>query len=477
MSKKGFIITIICTLLVLGLYVGLGFAITQKTIELVGESAVNVEVFSEYSELGAEATVRHPLFFGYKKTLPVDISGEVNTKTLGSFTVKYTSDKLTAERTVKVVDTVAPVLTFKEEFITVEYSKRPETAEDVKVNFTALDNFDGDVSPTVEKELLGGVCRYTVKDSSGNTATCDIRIILLDNEGATLKLVGNSTVFMKINTEYKELGFEVSDNMDEDIESKVEIENTVDISRNGTYPVVYSVTDEAGNTTSVVRRVVVYGGSDADDYETVIPNGKVIYLTFDDGPGPYTAELLDILDKYNVKATFFVTNQFKKYVPLIEEIDKRGHTVAVHTLTHKWSIYDSVDSYFEDFNGMNAIIEQYTGKPTRIFRFPGGTNNTISKSHCKGIMTTLSKLMVDSGYTYFDWNVSTNDTYMTDPSDIINSLIGQVKTKNRSVVLGHDIKKATVEAMEGFIEYALKNGYTFEAITENTEPVRFRPAN
>ncbi len=475
--KKKVLIAVISVIFALGLYVGLGFAITEKTIELVGESDMSIEVFSQYSEQGAVATVKYPLFFGYKMDLCVDISGEVNTNTLGNFTVNYTTGGLSAERTVKVVDTVAPVLTFNEEFITVESSKRPQTAEDIKINFTALDNFDGDVSPTVERELLQDVCRYTVRDSSGNTATCDIRIILLDNEGATLKLKGNSTVFMKINTAYQELGFEVSDNMDEDIESKVVIDNKVDMTRNGTYPVVYSVTDEAGNTSSVVRRVVVYGGSDKDDYETVIPNGKVIYLTFDDGPGQYTAELLDILDKYNVKATFFVTNQFKKYVPLIEEIDKRGHTVAVHTLTHKWSIYDSVDSYLEDFNAMNAIIEQYTGEPTRIFRFPGGTNNAVSKSHNKGIMTTLSKMMVENGYTYFDWNVSTNDTYMTDSSEIINSLISQIKSKNRSVVLGHDIKRATVDSMEGFIEYALKNGYTFEAITENTEPVRFRPTN
>ncbi len=478
MSKKGIIITIICALLALGLYVGLGFTVTEKTIELNGESTVNVEVFSEYIEQGAVACVKHPLFFGYTKEIPVTITGEVNTGTLGNFSVEYTADKeLKAVRTVNTVDTVPPVLNFEEEFFVVESSKKPSSAEEVSVKFTATDNFDGDVSPTVKTELKGNVCTYTVTDSSGNTASRDIEIILLDNEGATLKLKGNSTVFMKINTEYKEFGFEVSDNMDEDIASKVTITNNVDMTRNGTYPVVYSVTDEAGNTTSVVRRVVVYGGGSKEEYETVIPNGKIIYLTFDDGPGQYTEQLLDILDKYNVKATFFVTNQFKKYVPLIQEIDKRGHTVAVHTLTHKWSIYDSVDSYLEDFNAMNAIIEQYTGEPTRIFRFPGGTNNGVSKSHCKGIMTTLSKMMVENGYTYFDWNVSTNDTYLTDPSEIINSLIGQVKNKNRSVVLGHDIKKGTVEAMEGFIEYALKNGYTFEAITEDTEPVRFNPAN
>lgn len=477
MKKKAKII-IISAILAVALYVGLDFAITQKTIELVGDSTQTVEVFSEYTEQGAVARIKHPLFFGYSKELPVTVSGEVNVNTLGETTVEYSAEKdLHITRTVRVVDTVAPVFSFQEEFITVNSTNKPQSAEDVNISFTAMDNFDGDVSTRVKKVLDGNICTYTVTDSSGNETRRDIEIIILDNEGASLKLKGNSTVFMKINTAYKELGFEVVDNMDEDIASKVVITNNVDMSRNGTYPVIYSVTDSAGNKTSVVRRVVVYGGGSDDDYESVVPNGKVIYLTFDDGPGQYTEQLLDILDKYNVKATFFVTNQFKKYVPLIEEIHKRGHTVAVHTLTHKWDVYDSVDSYLADFNAMNAIIEKYTGAPTRIFRFPGGTNNGVSKSHCKGIMTTLSKQMVENGYTYFDWNVSTNDTHLTDPSDIINSLIGQIKNRNRSMVLGHDIKKGTVEAMEGFIEYALKNGYTFEAIKEDTEPIRFRPTN
>ena len=114
--KKKILIAVISIALAIGLYIGLGFAVTKKSIELVGNRDVSVEVFSEYNEQGAVATVKHPLFFGFKKTIPVDISGEVNTKTLGSFTVKYTADNLTAERTVKVIDTKAPILTFDEEF-------------------------------------------------------------------------------------------------------------------------------------------------------------------------------------------------------------------------------------------------------------------------------------------------------------------------------------------------------------------------
>ncbi len=200
-------------------------------------------------------------------------------------------------------------------------------------------------------------------------------------------------------------------------------------------------------------------------------------MTFDDGPSIYTERLLNILRSYKVKASFFVTNQNPKYQNLISRMDKDGHTVAVHTYSHRWDIYSSVDSFMADFNAMNKIIEKQTGNPSRIFRFPGGTNNTVSKSYSDGIMTKLSKYMVDSGYTYFDWNVGSNDTSLTNSSDIIANLINQVKNKKTSVILAHDIKKATVDAMPGFIEYCLKKGYTFRVITDNTTPIRFEPKN
>ena len=86
-------------------------------------------------------------------------------------------------------------------------------------------------------------------------------------------------------------------------------------------------------------------------------NGKTIYLTFDDGPGPYTERLLDILKEHDVKATFFVTHVFSQYENLIKREAKEGHAVAIHSYSHDYSkIYASTDAYWEDFDAMQQVI-------------------------------------------------------------------------------------------------------------------------
>lgn len=208
-----------------------------------------------------------------------------------------------------------------------------------------------------------------------------------------------------------------------------------------------------------------------------IKTDKVVYLTFDDGPGVYTERLLNCLRKYNVKATFFVTNQFPKYRYLLKTMAADGHAIGVHTLTHNWNIYSSESAYMKDFNSMHSIIKAETGIDTKIFRFPGGTNNTVSRSYRRGIMTTLANKMVNDGYYYFDWNVDCYDTSGYSASQIASTTIGQIKNRKESIVLMHDIKKATVDAVPTIIEYCLRNGYTFEVLDESSPAVRFRPAN
>ncbi len=204
---------------------------------------------------------------------------------------------------------------------------------------------------------------------------------------------------------------------------------------------------------------------------------KVIYLTFDDGPGPYTKKLLGYLRSYNVKATFFVTNQNPNYIYLLKEMAADGHAIGVHSLTHNWSIYSGTNSYLKDFNAMHDIIKKQTGIDTKIFRFPGGTNNTVSRSYARGIMATLNKTMADKGYLNFDWNVDCRDTQGYNASQIANTTIGQIRNQKHSVVLMHDIKYSTVEAVPAIIRYAKNNGYTFKVIDETTPTVRFRPVN
>ena len=130
-----------------------------------------------------------------------------------------------------------------------------------------------------------------------------------------------------------------------------------------------------------------------------------------------------------------------------------------------------------DFYAMQDVVKAHTGDYTRIFRFPGGTNNLVSKSQCRGVMTALSQKLLAEGYYYFDWNVDSNDTRYGDAQRVITSTIDQISRKQNAVVLMHDIKKQTVEAVPAIIEYCLQNGYEFKVLTENSPAVRFKPAN
>lgn len=206
-------------------------------------------------------------------------------------------------------------------------------------------------------------------------------------------------------------------------------------------------------------------------------NGKVAYLTFDDGPSENTGRILDILDEYNVKATFFVIyhkNMEDKY----REIVSRGHTIALHSYSHNYKkIYASEDAYFEDLNKISDYVESVTGVKSYIIRFPGGSSNTISNKYSKGIMKKLKKSVVDKGYSYHDWNVDSTDASGNNiDKDVLLDNVKASLTKHREAnILMHDTgktKETTVEALPSIIEYIQSQGYSMERITEDTKPIR-----
>ncbi|MBP5271989.1 MAG: polysaccharide deacetylase [Clostridia bacterium] len=193
---------------------------------------------------------------------------------------------------------------------------------------------------------------------------------------------------------------------------------------------------------------------------------KVIYLTFDDGPGPYTDKLLGILEKYDVKATFFVTNVSPQYRGCIAKEYRAGHAVAIHTFSHDYSaIYKSEAAYWRDFNRMNEVIRKQTGHITTLFRFPGGSSNTVSRRYNDGIMHRLVKQARQKGLTYVDWNVYDGDAGETTSSkQVYKNIVRGVKKQKKSVVLCHDVKPYTVNAMEPTIQWCLEHGYTFKVL-------------
>ena len=244
---------------------------------------------------------------------------------------------------------------------------------------------------------------------------------------------------------------------------EIDLDSVVDLAyQNDLEIYLYKTTDEANNTSTEERKVYVKNKE---------AGSRVIYLTFDDGPGAYTNQLLDILKKYNVKVTFFVTGKGDDSI-IKREYDE-GHTVALHTNTHKYNyIYSSQENYFEDLYAIRNRVKRITGIESNIIRFPGGTSNTVSKIS----MRELAKEVTNRGFYYFDWNVSSGDAGGTTTSDgVYNNVISNLKSGS-SVVLQHDIKKFSVDAVERIIQYGLDNGYTFKALDE-TSPVVHHGAN
>ena len=137
---------------------------------------------------------------------------------------------------------------------------------------------------------------------------------------------------------------------------------------------------------------------------------KVVYLTLDDGPSKNTQAVLDILDKYNAKATFFVTGAMPEYKDMIKKAYDKGHTIGMHTYSHDYAkVYASVDAYFQDLDQIGQLVKEEIGYVPCFIRFPGGSSNTISASYTKGIMTTLTQEVQARGYQYYDWNGSSGD--------------------------------------------------------------------
>ena len=198
------------------------------------------------------------------------------------------------------------------------------------------------------------------------------------------------------------------------------------------------------------------------------PGHKVVYLTFDDGPGPYTADLLDLLARYNIKVTFFVTNMSPGYRELMKRGAAEGHTIGIHAYNHGEGVYVSEEVYFEDFNTIRDIIIEQTGIAPTIMRFPYGSSNSVSKFN-PGIMTRLTKLVQEMGYQYFDWNVSTGDGSSSITADqAYNFAVTGMQSHDISVILMHDQNPASMQAVERIINWGLANGYTFLPLTKDS---------
>ena len=197
--------------------------------------------------------------------------------------------------------------------------------------------------------------------------------------------------------------------------------------------------------------------------------GKRVFLTFDDGPTTQvTPHILDILDKYNVKATFFVLGTRVKQNPeILKREYESGHYIANHSYSHKYSsIYKSVESVLEEYNKTEEAIREAIGDDSyssNLFRFPGGSRG----GKYEEVKEEARKKLNENGIAYLDWSALTYDAAGADSSeDILKNLKKTMKGWNNVVILMHDSpdKKITYETLDDVIEYLQKEGYEFKNI-------------
>ncbi|CDF07226.1 polysaccharide deacetylase Est4C [Firmicutes bacterium CAG:95] len=204
-------------------------------------------------------------------------------------------------------------------------------------------------------------------------------------------------------------------------------------------------------------------------------SGKKVYLTFDDGPSSNTDQILDILKDYDVKATFFVVGKTdERSVKAYQRIVEEGHTLAMHSYSHRYDeIYESKEAFARDLNSLQEYLYETTGVWPRIYRFPGGSSNTVSKVD----MQELIEYLTDIGITYFDWNVASGDAVSrTLPAEtIVNNCLSGIEKQKESVILMHDAsnKGTTIEALPQIIEAIQEQGDAeLLPITDETVPVQ-----
>ena len=336
------------------------FGINKWRIEfaLKGDSTVTSECGIPYRDEGADAEVTGSILKFVHHPIPVKVSTEgVNIHEPGTYTVTYTSKFLwlssTNTRTVVIVDTTPPVIELAhiDDYYTLPHHAYKEEG------YTATDNHDGDITHKVQSEERDGVVYYTVTDASGNTATTEREIFYDDRNAPVFHFENGEEGFLFQGETWKD-SVTAEDDADGDVTARITSTSNVDPSKVGTYTVTYTVSDEWGNVATKERYVTVkrrpIGADEAAASAVIDPEAaakaaaaakkgqksdtaqtspektkkpakadpdKIIYLTFDDGPGQYTEELLDILAKHGRVTAEGLAESALRNVALLEKYE------------------------------------------------------------------------------------------------------------------------------------------------------------
>lgn len=225
--------------------------------------------------------------------------------------------------------------------------------------------------------------------------------------------------------------------------------------------------------------VNVPAASSENNLMNIIENSgekKHCYLTFDDGPTTnITPQILDVLRRYNVKATFFqIGSLIKTNTAVARRVYEEGHLIANHSDGHNYAkLYVSADTFMNEVNDCYEAIKDVTGEaePFKLVRFPGGGFRSSDDSYSP-VKQQCKEAMKDYGFYYCDWNALNGDAEgkSKDADELLEYLIDTAEGQNNVVILMHDAasKQATVDALPSIIEYFIGKGYTFHRLDDIT---------
>jgi peptidoglycan-N-acetylglucosamine deacetylase len=196
---------------------------------------------------------------------------------------------------------------------------------------------------------------------------------------------------------------------------------------------------------------------------------KVAYITIDDGPSKYTDQILDILDKNNVKATFFmIDGNMKTYSDELKRIESEGHSLGFHSVSHDINVlYKTPKKTVAEYDKCNNSLEEITNETSKLIRLPYGSKPYAPKESYDALL--------EAGYRIWDWNLDTEDWKATS-----EEIIENVKTysgNHKEIVLLMHEKEQSAKALQGMINVLREKGYTILPIEERDTPKNYWEQN
>ncbi|WP_144216278.1 MULTISPECIES: polysaccharide deacetylase family protein [Flavobacterium] len=182
---------------------------------------------------------------------------------------------------------------------------------------------------------------------------------------------------------------------------------------------------------------------------------KKIALTFDDGPSIYTLEVLELLKKYNVKATFFcIGKNIETHPEIIQKVISEGHLVGNHSYSHsKFFDFYNAKRITEELQKTDQLLEKFTSKKINFFRPPYGVTTP-----------SIRRALKITGHKVIGWNIRSLDGGTTDVESILNRIKKRVSPGG--IVLLHDTGKHSVLVLEQFLQFLQQNNYQVVSIEE-----------